>query len=254
MKSFRAADGVEIATYEWGQPGALPPVVLHHGFAASARANWEAPGVVDALVSAGRHVYALDARGHGASGKPHDPAVYGETIMARDLMQFFDEIGARDFHLAGYSMGGIVALVTATKDKRISRLIAGGIGGGVVNLGKDPRVQSMGAIADGLMAATSAAAEKLGPMASMFRKFAEGTGSDLMALGAQARAGLRTPIALETITAKTLVLAGDTDMLASQPEKLAAAIPGAEVKVIAGDHMRVVGTAAFRSAIVQFFA
>jgi len=50
------------------------------------------------------------------------------------------------------------------------------------------------------------------------------------------------------------VLAGDTDMLATQPEKLAAAIPGAAVKVIAGDHMRVVGTAAFRQAIVEFFA
>jgi pimeloyl-ACP methyl ester carboxylesterase len=251
MTSFRSFDGVEIETYEWGKPGKLPPVVLHHGFAASAQANWEAPGVVDALVSAGRHVYALDARGHGASGKPHDPVQYGETIMARDLRRFIDEIGAREVHLAGYSMGGIVALVAGTEDKRISRLIAGGIGGGVVNLVKDPRVQSMGAIADGLMAATSAG---LSPMAAMFRTFAEGTGSDLLALAAQARAGLRTPIALETITAKTLVLAGDSDMLATQPEVLAAAIPGAEVKVIAGDHMRVVGTAAFRSAIVAFFA
>ena len=80
------------------------------------------------------------------------------------------------------------------------------------------------------------------------------TGSTCWKNSPQARAGLRTPIALEKITAKTLVLAGDTDMLATQPEKLAAAIPGAEVKVIAGDHMRVVGTAAFRSAIVQFFA
>lgn len=251
MTSFRSFDSVEIATYEWGQPGKLPPVVLHHGFAASAQMNWEAPGVVDALVQAGRHVYALDARGHGASGKPHDPAQYGETIMARDLSLFMDEIGAREVHLAGYSMGGIVALVAASQDKRISRLIAGGIGGGVVNLGKDPRVQSMGAIADGLMAATSAG---LSPMAAMFRQFAEGTGSDLLALAAQARAGLRTPIALEKITAKTLVLAGDSDMLATQPEKLAAAIPGAEVKVIPGDHMRVVGTAAFRKAIVEWFA
>lgn len=250
MAGFRAPDGVEIATYEWGTPGRLPPVVLHHGFAASARANWEAPGVVDALVNAGRHVYALDARGHGASGKPHDPAQYGETIMARDLGLFLDEIGAREVHLAGYSMGGIVALVAASQDRRIVRLVAGGIGGGVVNLGKDPRVQGMGAIADGLMAATSAG---LSPMAAMFRQFAEGTGSDLLALAAQARAGLRTPIALEKITAKTLVLAGDTDMLAAHPEVLAAAIPGAEVKVIAGDHLRVVGTAAFRSAIVKWF-
>jgi len=90
-------------------------------------------------------------------------------------------------------------------------------------------------------------------MAAMFRQFAEGTGSDMLALAAKARAGLRTPIALEKITARTLVLAGDSDMLATQPEVLAAAIPGASLKVIAGDHMRVVGTAAFRQGIVNSF-
>jgi alpha-beta hydrolase superfamily lysophospholipase len=47
--TFTSTDGVEIVYWAWGEPGASPPVVLHHGFVAHARANWEAPGVVEAL-------------------------------------------------------------------------------------------------------------------------------------------------------------------------------------------------------------
>jgi pimeloyl-ACP methyl ester carboxylesterase len=36
--------------------GAGPPIVLVHGFAASLEVNWRAPGVVGALLAAGRRV------------------------------------------------------------------------------------------------------------------------------------------------------------------------------------------------------
>ena len=86
VASFESFDGVVIAYYTWGADDpARPPVVLHHGFAVNANLNWVMPGVVDALVAAGRQVYALDARGHGESGKPYDPASYGERAMSSDL-------------------------------------------------------------------------------------------------------------------------------------------------------------------------
>lgn len=69
-------------------------MLLLHGFAADARLNWEGPGVVEALVARGRHVLALDARGHGSSDKPHDDALYGEPVMARDVRQLIDRAGA----------------------------------------------------------------------------------------------------------------------------------------------------------------
>jgi hypothetical protein len=50
--------------------------------------------VVPALHPAGRVVNALDARGHGTSGKPHDPAAYGDLAMSRDPGQMLDVIGA----------------------------------------------------------------------------------------------------------------------------------------------------------------
>ena len=74
MKHFSSWDGIEIAYGEWGDETASTPVVLHHGFVANAEANWVATGVLDALLAAGRRVIAPDARGHGHSEKPHDPA------------------------------------------------------------------------------------------------------------------------------------------------------------------------------------
>jgi pimeloyl-ACP methyl ester carboxylesterase len=62
----------------------------------------------------------------------------------------------------------------------------------------------------------------------------------------------RQPIALEQITAPTLVLAGRDDQLASRPQVLASAIPRAELLVIDGDHLGAVAAPAFAPAIVEF--
>jgi len=72
MERFTSFDGTGIA-YITAGPSDGPDVLLLHGFAADHRLNWAAPGVVDALVDAGHHVIALDARGHGQSDKPRDP-------------------------------------------------------------------------------------------------------------------------------------------------------------------------------------
>ena len=64
--------------------GTGDPVMLIHGFASSLQGNWRAPGIVDAIVKAGRKVIAIDCRGHGRSGKPHDPDAYAGSAMADD--------------------------------------------------------------------------------------------------------------------------------------------------------------------------
>ena len=87
---FTTSDGLAIAFQRWGESSPGPVVVLHHGFAASASSNWEAPGVVQAFVDAGRSVLAIDARGHGASDKPHDAALYGEGRMAQDMAELIE--------------------------------------------------------------------------------------------------------------------------------------------------------------------
>jgi pimeloyl-ACP methyl ester carboxylesterase len=52
------------------------PVLLIHGFSASAMMNWVLPGVF-ANLAKHYHVIALDNRGHGGSGKPHEVEKYG---------------------------------------------------------------------------------------------------------------------------------------------------------------------------------
>ena len=126
---FETSDGVGIVWHEWGAELAGPPVVLHHGFGASAKLNWLGAGVIAALTAAGRRVIALDARGHGESDKPHDPAFYGEDRMARDVSELIDHLGFPEFDLVGYSMGAIVSLIAGSREPRIRRLVIGRVVG-----------------------------------------------------------------------------------------------------------------------------
>lgn len=254
MHTFTSYDGTTLAYYTWGQTtGDLPAVVLHHGFSSSALGNWHLPGVVDALVAAGRHVVAIDARGHGSSEKHTDPDRYGEDKMARDLGVLVDLLGLDRYDLAGYSMGGIVALLAAAGDHRVRRLVTGGIGASVVEQGGLDRAALPGReLIDGLL--TDDPATITDEKVMGFRMFAEATGADRRALAAQAQASHRTPIPLDRVTVPALVLAGTDDWLARRPEVLAAGLPDARWKVLAGDHLTVVRNPEFAAAITTFLA
>ncbi|PXA82888.1 alpha/beta hydrolase [Caulobacter sp. D4A] len=253
MPSFTTSDGLSIAYQVWGEDETRPPVVLHHGFSASGLINWKGPGVVDALVAAGRKVVAIDARGHGASDKPHDPAFYGEARMARDVGELIDHLGAAAIDLAGYSMGAIVSLICASQEPRVRRLVTGGVGEGVVATGGvDTRHVPSEAIVEALLTEDPSTIRH--PAAAPFRLFADAIGADRKALAAQASVVHAKPIALDAITAPTLVVAGDDDPLAVHPERLAAAIPGARSLLVGGDHRSAVANPAFARAIVEFFA
>lgn len=250
MPDFTASDGVRLTYYRWGA-GDGAPVMLHHGFAASAATNWDLPGVVAALVASGRAVVAIDARGHGASDKPHDPARYGETRMALDLAELAESLGFSEIDLVGYSMGAVVSLIYASSHGKVRRLVIGGVGEGVLVCGGvDMRALASGALAEVLEA--EAVPTDAAPGLVAFRAFAEAMGSDRLALAAQARSMHSQPIPLDRITAPTLVMAADADPLAVHPERLSDAIPGARHVVLSGDHLGVVRTPEFTSAIVNF--
>lgn len=253
MERFTSFDGAGIAYQVWGEPSQLPPVVLHHGFVVDATTNFVGPGIVAALVAAGRRVVAPDARGHGASDKPHDPARYGEPAMARDLGCLLDTLGCATADVVGYSMGAVVAAIFAAGDPRVRRLVLSGVGAGVVELGGlDTRVMPPAEVAAVLLTSSPAAIEA--SPAAAFRLLADALGADRVALAAQVHAAHRTPIALGAITAPTLVLVGRDDALAARPEVLAGAIPGARWRVVGGDHMTAVRAPAYAPALVEFLA
>jgi pimeloyl-ACP methyl ester carboxylesterase len=251
VKRFSSWDGIEIAYQEWGEDTGLAPVVLHHGFVANAEANWVATGVIDALLAAHRKVIAPDARGHGHSEKPHDPARYGEQRMARDLAVLLDTIDAKQIDLVGYSMGAIVSLLLASSDERVRRLVIGGVGSGVVECGGvDRRAVSNKSIIEALSAADPASIES--PEAAAFRTLADALGADREALVAHATSIHRDGMALERISAPTLILAGENDPLAVRPEVLADAIPNAKLKTLTGNHIEALGDPRFTRSIVEF--
>ena len=126
MEHFTSFDGLDLAFIDVGE-GA--PVILLHGFAADHFSNWVATGVVDALVASQRRVLAPDARGHGASAKPHDPDAYANDAMARDVQSLMDHVALDRYDVVGYSMGSIVAGRLAPRDARVRSLVLGGVGG-----------------------------------------------------------------------------------------------------------------------------
>jgi pimeloyl-ACP methyl ester carboxylesterase len=248
--AFVAADGVRIAYRWWEGPSRRPPVVLHHGFTVDAVVNWVYPGVVSALTGVGRQVWAPDARGHGLSDCPHDPDCYGEAKMAGDLIELLDVIGVDEVDLVGYSMGAVVSLLVAAQDDRVRRVAIGGVGCAVVELGGvDTRVMSPDAVAAALLAEDPDTIED--PGAANFRRMAEGIGADRVALAAQAARRHAEPIALDRITAATLLVVGDEDPLAARPEVLSGAIAGARLERVSGDHLTAVGDPRFARLIVE---
>ncbi|MEU4420076.1 alpha/beta fold hydrolase [Actinoplanes sp. NPDC024001] len=252
MPAFQATDGVEIFYQDWaGSSSDLPPVLLHHGFIANGTTNWVLTGVVDALNAAGRRVVAIDARGHGRSGRPHDPAFYGEARMAEDVVSLIDLLRLSSVDLVGYSMGAVVSLLVAARESRLRRLVVGGVGAAVVELGGvDTRVIGPGPLREALDAEDPATITDVA--AAGFRAFIDAVGGDRVALGAQAQRMHAEPIPLDAIAAPTLVLAGRDDVLAGRPEVLAKAIPGAQLSIVDGDHLGAVREPTFIAELLEF--
>lgn len=245
MPELRSFDGTTIAYTDDGD-GA--PVVLLHGFAADTEANWRACGVLDALLAAGRRVIGVDARGHGRSGKPHDPAAYGNNAMVHDVRAVFDHLDLASADVVGYSMGSLTTSRFAPGEARVRSIVLGGVGAGI-DLPR--RVETSNVIADALEADDPSTITD--PTGKGFRRFADSTGADRHALAALQRAPWREDaVDLATITVPTLVLTGDRDELVGSPHALAAKIPGARAEVISGDHLGAVMDPRFPKAIVAF--
>jgi len=239
-------------TISYVAEGSGSPVVLVHGFASSVQGNWRAPGVIDALVAAGRRVIALDCRGHGESGKPHDPEAYSGTRMPDDVVAVMDQEGIDCSDLMGYSMGGaIAASLLVGHPERLSRVILSGVGDGLVTGGRGRRASE--AIASALESETRAGIKDA--RARAFRAFAEQNGNDMLALAAIQRSS-RTfdGVKLRNVRNPVLVLIGEGDVLVGPADALAAAIPGAKLAKVPGDHLTAVLQPEFTRAVLSFFS
>lgn len=101
------------------------PVVLIHGLHSSIRMNWQIPGVIS-MLSKNYQVIALDLPGHGESDNPTSEAAYGAE-MVEDVVRLLDHLNIKRAHIAGYSMGGMIALKFMAKHQ--DRVLSGIVGG-----------------------------------------------------------------------------------------------------------------------------
>lgn len=116
----RMPTGERIRIVELG-PRQAPPVMLVHGWGASAFAWRE---TIEALAAAGWRVVAPDLRGHGFSEKPDDPRLYTSDAMAEHLLAIMDAAGVRRAPLVGHSLGAETSLGVALRaPERVSRLV-----------------------------------------------------------------------------------------------------------------------------------
>jgi pimeloyl-ACP methyl ester carboxylesterase len=229
------------------------PILLLHGFGADRRLNWRATGWYDLLVKAGYRVIAADARGHGQSDKPTDPAHYKPAGIAGDTIRLMNHLKLRKAHLFGYSMGGRNAAWLLCRHP--GRFLSGIIGGAGLNVLKvtDPAAwESRGFKLTADNRKTKSLA--IPSMENLYRRIS-GRGGRLGALSACLLGSFPSieSEAFERVRAPTLVICGEKDTTSGSPIPLAEAIPGAKAVVIPGkSHVAAVNDPFFKGAVMGF--
>jgi len=240
--------GVTIAYDEIG-PREGRPVVLVHGFTSNRKENWQRLGWYGAFERKNIRCVAFDCRGHGESGKPHDPASYSRTAMVGDITALLDHLSVERADLLGYSMGARLSLAAAlATPKRFPLLMLGGIGGKFFD--PPPPGHPM---AEAMEASDPEAISD--PILRSFRRFADEQGEDRLALAALNR-GADAPFGKSEVSGlavETLVVAGARDDIAGDPLELAAIIPGAKAVALPGcDHFSAIPHALFKASVFDF--
>ena len=206
------------------------PLVLAHGFAYDHRV-WQ--NVVAAL----RDEYLLisfDARGHGASDKPHAFAAYTARERAEDVVAVLDAVGVERAHYWGYSMGGWTAYALAAHaPERVRSLVIGAADAG--RSGFDAFIGVDGSDYERFVAALEAIVGA--PLGEGFRNLLRRR--DLRALAAIAQPRPSLESVLPTMTMPCLLYAGALDDRSVDVEACARRMPNAEYMALPGlDHVR----------------
>lgn len=241
-----ADDGTRLAVYDVGDASA-PVVVAIHGFASSAVLNWHDAGWARDLSRAGLRVLALDQRGHGRSGKPHDPTQFSTERLAADVVTVMDAHLIDEAALLGYSLGARVGWHLArTAPERFPTAILGGLPSG------DP-LSAFDLAAARSFASTGAPVEDR--LTRTYIEMAAGIrGNDLeslIALVEGMRGGVQ-PDPSDPPLVPLLVAAGDRDPIRDDALALAEAAPhGRFLEVPDRDHFSAPTSRVFRRAAVD---
>lgn len=182
-------------------------------------------------------VLALDTRGHGKS--PRGEAPFTIRQFARDLLAFLDARGIERAHLLGFSDGGNIALAFAlAHPERVGKLVLNG-----ANLN-----------ARGVKRSVQVPIELGYRMARLFAGLSAKARANAEMLGLMVNDPNVAPEELAALTAPTLVIAGENDMIREDHTRLIAErIPNARLAFVPGDHfVAAKNPAAFNREVERF--
>lgn len=234
--AFIQVDGLSVH-YRIDGPDEAPPLLLVHSLGTSLE-MW-AP---QARALAGTfRVISYDLRGHGLSEATAGD--YSLALLAGDAVGLLDALGIDRAHVAGVSLGGMIAQTLGIEHGRRLRSLVLGDTASLIgpksnwdNRAAAIRADGMASIVDAVLARWFTPA-----FIDASPEIARGFGAMLLRMPAEAyisasfavRDGDTTP-GLGRIACPTLVLVGDQDVSTppAAAEALAAAIPGAQLKVI----------------------
>ena len=173
-----------------------------------------------AFFSVKYRVIAVDTRGHGKS--PRGEAPFTLTQFVEDLHDFMAEHRIEKAHLLGFSDGGNIALLFALKyPSLVERLILNGANldpSGVKGWVQMPVVLGY-------------------HFASLFENRSEKAKAKAELLGLMVNEPHISETALEELSMPVLVIAGTKDMIKDcHTRRIAAAIGGARLEILEGDH------------------
>ena len=122
--------------------GEGPPLVLHHGLGGNGD-QWRYFGYLEEL-KRDYQLILMDARGHGASDKPHDLEAYFMEHRVGDVVAVLDDLDIGSAHYFGYSAGGSIGFNFAKlAAERARSLIIGGANPKGWPPGRAPMVASL---------------------------------------------------------------------------------------------------------------
>ena len=245
VRRFRGRDGVELA---WREIGDGQAVVLLHGLMGSG-ALMASDGTARAIAARGYRVVLPDLRGHGESGRPHDPACYPPDVLADDGLALIDHLGLDGYHLGGYSLGGKVVLRLLARGARPTRAVVGGQGLDAL----DAESGRTGGYRRMLAAVANGDALEPGSPEEALAGWVVQSGADPRAIGYLLDSFVATPPeALRQVPTPTLVVAGDGDSRGASAGELAALLPNGRLALIPGDHATALLAPEFTDAIANF--
>lgn len=261
-----AVNGV---SYHVERQGCGPAVLLLHGFTGSADTWAPHLDALEALTT-----LRIDFLGHGASDAPSDPRRYGTEACIDDVLALLDRLDIPRFAVAGYSMGGRVAMRLALRaPERVWALVLESTSPGIhkaterqarvrqdAMLAARIRKEGVRAFVDHWESIPLFSSQSLLPektrqalRSQRLKNTAEGLANSLQGLGA----GTQAPVLqfLRNLHLPVLLLAGELDarycMLA---EEMAAVLPRNRLLVVpgAGHAVHLERRPAFDEAVAGF--